>query len=199
MYYLTHPQVEIEPARPVPEWRLSPLGRRRVESILEKSWLRAVGRIVASAEMKAVETAAIIAAHLRVPVEIVPEMGENDRSSTGFLEPPEFEAAADRFFAEPDRSWQGWERAVDAAGRIEQAVDNVLGNENSTVSTLLVGHGGVGTLLKCRIAGRPIGRDEDQVQGGGSIFAFDFAARRLAKLFCDWTRMEDFEGVDDEA
>lgn len=192
-YYLTHPQVEIESSRPVPLWRLSARGRERVEAILAIAWLQSIERILSSAETKAVETAAIIAAHLGVPVEIDPKMGENDRSSTGFLEPPAFEAAADRFFAEPDKSWQGWERAVDAADRIERAVERAF-TASTAVPTLMVGHGGVGTLLKCRIGGHPIARNEDQPPGGGNLFAFGIVSRRL---LCDWTAMEEFEGVDD--
>ena len=101
-FYLTHPQVEMEPARPVPLWRLSGKGRARVEALLDRPWLRSVKRILSSDETKAVEAAAIVGAHLGVAVEIDREMGENDRSSTGFLEPPAFEAAADRFFGEPE-------------------------------------------------------------------------------------------------
>lgn len=192
-YYLTHPQIEIEPARPVPLWRLSREGRARVETVLGRPWLGAVRRVLSSAETKAVEAAALIAAHRGVPLSIHPDMGENDRSSTGFLEPPAFEAAADRFFAEPAVSWNGWERAVDAADRIERAVRRALADGAGPSPALLVGHGGVGTLLKCRIAGDPIARDRDQPPGGGNIFAFDLAA---GKVLCDWTRMEDFEGFD---
>ncbi|WP_309086303.1 histidine phosphatase family protein [Chelativorans sp.] len=193
-YYLTHPQVEIEPARPVPEWRLSRQGRARVELMLAQEWLHSVTRIFSSAETKAVETAAIVAAHLRVPLEIDPAMGENDRSSTGFLEPKAFEAAADRFFGEPEKSWQGWERAVDAADRIERAVENALDRCATSIPVLFIGHGAVGTLLKCRLSGRPISREEDQPAGGGNLFAFGIASR---KLLCDWTPIESFGGVAD--
>lgn len=189
-YYLTHPQVEIDPKIPVPLWRLSATGRARVETMLDRPWLRTVRRILSSDETKAVEAAAIIGARLRVPIEIDPEMGENDRSATGFLEPRAFEAAADRFFAEPEVSWNGWERAVDAADRIEQAVTRALADRTGPV--LLVGHGGVGTLLKCRLDGRAIARDRDQPAGGGNIFAFTLAG---GGLLCDWTPMEDFDGI----
>jgi broad specificity phosphatase PhoE len=189
-YYLTHPQVDMEPDRPVPLWRLSSTGRNRVGALLEKPWLHGIERIVSSAETKAVETASIIAAPLRVPIEIDEKMGENDRSSTGFLPPEEFELAADRFFGEPEKSWSGWERAVDAAARMEVAAEKWLRASNKT--TLFVGHGAVGTLLKCRIAGYPIARTHDQPPGGGNIFAFGIASR---ELLCDWTPMETFEGV----
>ena len=191
-YYLTHPQVEIEPERPVPLWRLSRVGRARVEAMLDRQWLRTLGRIASSAETKAVETAALLAARLHLPVEVEEDMGENDRSSTGFIPPEKFDAAADSFFAEPEKSWRGWERAIDAADRIEAAATRVL--KDAVKPVLMVGHGGVGTLLKCRIAGQPIARDRDQPPGGGNIFAFGIASGRL---LCDWTPMESFEGVDD--
>jgi hypothetical protein len=44
---------------------------------------------------------------LGVAPRILHELGENDRSATGFLEPDVFDATADRFFAEPDRSIDG--------------------------------------------------------------------------------------------
>jgi broad specificity phosphatase PhoE len=190
--YLTHPQVEIDRRTAVPDWRLSRRGRERVEEILGRRWLRQTGRIVSSTERKAVETAGLISDALGLPFETASDMGENDRSATGFLEPPAFEKAADRFFAEPDASWNGWERAADAAARIVQAVELVLATHDSRQQLLLVGHGAVGTLLKCRIAGRPISRAEDQSAGGGNLYAFSLADRNL---LCDWTPMERFAGV----
>lgn len=191
-YYLTHPQVDMETARPVPLWRLSAIGRGRVEAMRAKPWLGTLGRIVASAETKAVEAAAILAAHLRIPMHVVEDMGENDRSSTGFLEPAAFEAAADQFFAEPETSWNGWERAVDASRRIIGAVESALRDHDPERPILFVGHGAVGSLLKASLAGRPISRVEDQPPGGGNIFAFRLSNRQL---LCDWTPMEEFEGV----
>jgi broad specificity phosphatase PhoE len=191
--YLTHPQVEIDPGKPVPEWSLSSNGRDRVVDILDRPWLRATRRILSSAERKAVETAELVAEALGLSVETAAEMGENDRSSTGFLEPAAFERAADRFFAEPDLSWNGWERASDAASRITQAVDRLLATHDRKHQVLLVGHGAVGTLLKCRLAGRGISRAEDQPAGGGNIYAFSLANRRL---LCDWTPMEEFRGAE---
>lgn len=194
-YYLTHPQVEISPSLPVPSWPLSELGRRRVEAIASRPWLRAVTRVVSSDERKAVETAAIAGAAIGVAAEIGADMGENHRSATGFLEPTAFEHAADRFFAEPDVSWRGWERAVDAADRIAGAIDRFLADHGST-PILFVGHGAVGTLLKCRLGGRPISRREDQPAGGGNVFAFRLSNRAL---LCDWTPIEAFEGAESAA
>jgi broad specificity phosphatase PhoE len=195
-YYLTHPQVEIDPSVPVPDWSLSAEGRRRLEAVRPRSWLGTVRRIVSSTERKAVETAELLARGSSLVVETRPDMGENDRSSTGFLAPDRFEAAADAFFAAPDCSWNGWERAVDAQGRILRAVDAALRDQAPDAPILFVGHGAVGTLLKCALAGRAIARSEDQAAGGGNVFAFRLKDRTP---LCDWIAIERFEGVHDDA
>lgn len=191
-YYLTHPQVVIDPSVPVPDWSLSAVGRSRMEALAGRSWLATVRRIVSSDERKAVETAELLAVGLGLEVEQRPDMGENDRSSTGFLPPDQFEAAADAFFADSETSWNGWERAVDAKARMVAAVEAVLGDGAAHGPMLFVGHGAVGTLLKCAFAGRDISRREDQPAGGGNIFAFRLNDRAL---LCDWTPVERFEGV----
>jgi broad specificity phosphatase PhoE len=62
----------------------------------------------------------------RVPLTVVAALGENDRSSTGYLAKSEFEAAADRFFAAPDSSFRGWETAHAAQTRIVRAMQDIL-------------------------------------------------------------------------
>lgn len=191
-YYLTHPQVQIDPKIPIPDWPLSPLGRQRILYAVDKPWLATIRRIVSSEERKALETAGIIGYAIGVQVESRSLMGENDRSATGFLPPQQFEAAADEFFAHPARSWNGWETADDAQARIAEAVGEVLIEHDGNRPILFVGHGAVGTLLKCRIGDRPISRREDQPPGGGNVFAFQLGAR---KLLCDWTPVERFDEV----
>jgi broad specificity phosphatase PhoE len=187
--YLTHPQVQIDPAVPVPQWGLSPVGRVRTETAAHASWLANTTQIISSGERKAIETAEIIAGRLGLMIEIREAMHENDRSATGFLKPVEFEAVADQFFAEPHLSVRGWERAVDAQARIVREAEAVLAR-NRPGDVLFVGHGAVGTLLFCHIAGHPIDRAYDQPAGGGHCFAFAKEGRRVLH---PWRRMEDLE------
>lgn len=186
--YLTHPQVRIDPAVPVPQWGLSDVGAARMHALAAQPWIRRFARIIASGETKAIEAAAIVGQAIGVTPESVEIMHENDRSATGFLPPPEFEAVADQFFAHPQTSIRGWEKAADAQARIVGAVMAALG-EAPARPTLFVGHGGVGTLLKCRIGARSIARAEDQGPGGGGRY-FHF---RVApdQLLHDWTAIED--------
>lgn len=178
-YYLTHPEVAIDPAVPVPQWGLSPRGQARAFAAAGAAWLTAVSRIVASGERKAIECAELIAAPRGLPVEVRADMGENDRSATGFLTPAEFEGVADALFARPQESVRGWERAVDAQARIVRAFADVVSGHGTSGDLLLVGHGAVGTLLMCHLAGWPIARTHDQKGGGGNVFTFDLGRRRV--------------------
>jgi len=195
LIYLTHPEVAIDPAVPVPEWRLSGRGRARTERLAASPRLASVTHIFASAETKAREAAAIIAAARGLEVRLRTAMGEIDRSATGFLTPPAFERAADAFFAAPADSHRGWERAVDAQARILAATDAALAEADGEGAghVLLVGHGAVGTLLMCALAGLPIARRHDQPAGGGNIFSYDRAGRRLLHR---WVPIESWIGQD---
>src|SRR5205814_5746317 len=68
--YLTHPQVQIDPAVPVPLWGLNEVGRGRTEAILGTGRLLGTTQIISSGERKATETAEIIGAKLNVDVEV---------------------------------------------------------------------------------------------------------------------------------
>ena len=189
--YITHPQVEIDPSVAVPQWGLSAVGRRRAEAAARKPWARSLGRIVSSDETKAIETAEILARTTGIAVEIGKGMGENDRSATGYLVEQQFEVAANGFFAHPEASFRGWERAIDAQARIVAAIDAVLADHDPDVPIAFVGHGGVGTLLKCHLAGVAISRDRDQPGGGGNLFAFRLPDR---KVLVDWAAMDAWDG-----
>jgi broad specificity phosphatase PhoE len=174
--YLSHPQVKVDPAIPVPEWGLSDLGRARTNAMACQTWIKPFRRIVSSTETKAVETALILADALGLSVDIRQSLHENDRSATGFLPPPEFEATADLFFKHPNDSIRGWERAADAQARVLGAVLRAL-SEAPDLPTVFVGHGGVGTLLQCHCARQPIARTHDQPAGGGNHYLFDITKR----------------------
>jgi Fructose-2,6-bisphosphatase len=189
--YLTHPQVVIDPSVPTPRWGLNETGRRRAEAFAARNILPVGAAVFSSTEAKASELAAIIAAPIGARVVHDEAMGENDRSSTGFLPPERFEATADRFFAHPHESIEGWERAIDAQARIVLAVRQALASVPPGTLAVFCGHGAVGTLLKCHCGSRAIARDEDQRRladpGGGNAFVFDLEA---PALYCDWVPME---------
>ena len=176
IYFVTHPNVIISRDVPVPEWPLSELGRARMTRGLDQPWVKDVTSVYSSTERKAIDGAQIMAQHLALAFKQVPELGENDRSSTGFLPPSEFEAVADEFFAKPDVSIRGWERAVDAQSRIVEAVQRLVASDQTAGAIAIISHGAVGALLSCKLSGKVIDRRYDQpANGGGNFFRFSLA------------------------
>ncbi len=177
VHFITHPQVVIDPAVPVPEWRLSEAGLARMREAAARPWLVRVRAVFSSTERKAVEGAAILAARLGIEPAAIPTLGENDRSATGYLPAAEFEVMADTFFARPAESVRGWERAADAQARIVAAFDAVL-RQAPRGDIAIVSHGGVGALLLAFLMRAPISRSWDQpAGGGGNRFVVDAATR----------------------
>lgn len=188
VHFITHPDVVIDPAVPIPDWPLSERGRARMQAALSAPWVPAIRAIHCSTERKAIDGAEILAAHLGVPFATHGDLGENDRSATGFLPRAEFEATADLFFAHPTQSIRGWERAVDAQARVVAAVDRLLAVPPEG-DVAIVAHGGVGALLLCALLGEEISRTRDQPQtaAGGFRFAFDAASRQVLHA---WERID---------
>jgi broad specificity phosphatase PhoE len=181
VYFITHPDVLIDPAVPVTDWPLSPRGRVRMASMLLLPWVNGVYAVWCSSERKARDGAEILAERLRLPVTVLDELGENDRSATGYLPRAEFEVVADQFFANPELTVRGWERAVDAQRRIVAAVERVLAVSSGCGGDVaIISHGAVGTLLLCHLRDCSIGRAHDQPpNNGGNHFAFDADTRRV--------------------
>jgi len=193
--YITHSEVVIDPSIPIPGWGLSETGRARMFRFAERDLLPADARIVASTEQKARDAAEILAERLGTGFETDHRLGENDRSSTGYLPPEQFEVHVEKLFGAPDQSANGWETAEDAQRRTVVAVKDLASYQDPVRLLVIVGHGCVGTLLKCDLGGRPIALSEDQRviahPGGGNLFSFDLAEWRL---LCDWTAIEDWKG-----
>ena len=145
---------------------------------LRQPWVRDITAIYCSTEQKAIDGAAILTQHLSLPFHEVEDLGENDRSATGFLPPDEFERVADQFFGSPDKSIRGWERAVDAQARIVRAVEQIALEDKTGGTIAIVSHGAVGTLLYCHLAGKPLARRWDQPpNGGGNYYGFTVSPR----------------------
>jgi broad specificity phosphatase PhoE len=181
IYFVTHPDVVIDPTIPVPQWPLSARGRSRMRYLLSQDWMPQVAAIYCSTEQKAMDGATMLSEALGLPLHHVAALGENDRSATGYLPKREFEATADAFLAQPNESIRGWERAIDAQARIIGAVEHIAATTPGTGPLVLVSHGGVGMLLLCHLKGVPISRTEAQPgTAGGNYFLFHMPEGALA-------------------
>jgi broad specificity phosphatase PhoE len=190
IFFITHPEVAIDASVPVTDWPLNERGRARMQAVAAWPWASGVRSIFASSERKARDAAQIFADTLGLDgYSVVDDLGENDRSATGYLATREFEATADAFFAHPQESIRGWEPAVIAEARIVCAVEQIVSQASDDGDLAIVGHGGTGTLLYCHLAGLPIDRRYDQpATNGGNWFAFDRASRKL--LYDGWRSID---------
>lgn len=192
VYYVTHPDVAVDPAVPIPRWPLSEVGLARMHALCEADWVPGLGSVWCSTEQKALDGAEILSRSTGLEYTALEAFGENDRSATGFLPPDEFWAVVECFFGEPEKSARGWERAVDAQARIVAAVDEVV-RRAPPGDAVIVAHGGVGNLLLCHLKGVPISMENEQpLRGpepgtvGGCWFAFEGESRALLH---DWNEI----------
>lgn len=180
--YISHPEVVVDPKVPVPQWGLSPVGRTRMTLFAAAAALDGTTSVWSSAETKARDGAAILAAARGLPHCEDEGLGENDRSATGFVPPPRFWELRDAFFAAPDESVEGWETARHAQARILGAIDRVSAQAPAG-DVAIVAHGGVGALALAALSKAPISVSFDQPEQG-NWFTFD---RETRKLLGGWT------------
>lgn len=180
VYFVTHPEVNIDPNVPVPAWSLSDKGKERINAFCARPELSNVTDVFVSDERKALDCAETFKQTHGVDFTIDPSLGENDRSSTGYVAPPRFWEIVSEFFAKPDESILGWERAADAQSRIKSAIRHCLASRKGDGDVVVFSHGGVGTLLLCVLMDQPISNDFGQpIGGGGCFFVFEAGTNRL--------------------
>lgn len=189
LIFLTHPEVVIDPNRPIPEWPLNATGRARMERFADALASADISAVYASTECKAMDGAAIVADRFGLPYRTDEDLGENDRSSTGYIAPPEFWEVVAEFFARPHESIRGWERAIDAQSRIVTAIRRIARDDETSGDILVVAHGGVGCLLTAHLQKVEIGQESRPSHpGGGCFIVID---RESLTLKEDWRTIEE--------
>jgi broad specificity phosphatase PhoE len=189
LIFITHPEVVIDPSQPIPEWPLNAVGRARMERFAGLLADRDVSAVYASTERKAMDGAAIVAERLGLSYATDEDLGENDRSATGYIAPPEFWDVVREFFGRPNESIRGWERAADAQTRIVEAIGRILREDETAGDIVVVSHGAVGCLLTAHLQQVAIGRESRPSHpGGGCFIVID---RDSFTLTQDWRTIED--------
>ncbi len=186
--YVSHPNVVKDPDVPVPRWGLNELGFSRARAMLAQPWTSDITNIVSSDEQKALDTSGVLAAHLGLEIDVRPCSGETDRSSTGYVSEEEHTRLAALYYAEPHKSARGWERSIDSQARVVRCLTDIL--EAADADVAVFGHGGVGTLLRCHLAGLPIAQEHDQ-PGMGHYWRYDLLEQRMLH---GWRAIDDIEG-----
>jgi len=185
VFFITHPEVIIDPTIPVPEWELSEVGKLRTQEFVEKNILpEKVAAIFSSIEKKAEQTANIIAKKFYLTPKLCPELGEIDRSSTGYVPLNEHNYIVREWFNHPTVSIKGWETAERVQKRaVNHLITMIAQFEEDTI--VVVSHGGIGAVTLAALLYQDISLRYEQPQLG-SYFVFD---SKEVKVVEQWQAM----------
>ena len=152
LFLIRHSLPVLDQSLPASQWRLTPEGRQRALHLAERLAGRGITLVMSSHEPKAVQTAEIIAAHCRIPMDQADNLHEHERPLAGFSSQVEFEAIVYEFYANPARLIFGNETADQAYIRFSAAVDGLL-HSYPGETLAVVSHGTVMTLFVSRRCG----------------------------------------------
>ncbi len=137
---------------PAHEWRLSADGQARAQRLAERLSRFQPEIIVSSVELKAMETAGIVANSFGLAYQCLQDIHEHKRNATPFLSKDEFESAVHEFFQKPDALVFGSETANQSHKRFCDAVNNIL-NSHRDKTIVIIAHGTVISLFVARLIG----------------------------------------------
>ncbi len=147
-----HSLPEIVESLPAREWRLSEVGRERARKLANLLRDYQPDVIISSVELKAIETAEIIAEELVSPVYVIEGLHEHDRSNFPFLSKSDFRKAVREFFNNPTKLVFGNETADHSFERFHRSILSVL-NSYQEKTIIVVAHGTVISLFVSRLTG----------------------------------------------
>lgn len=150
---IKHAAPQVVPTEPPEKWHLSDRGRGSCALLAEKLAAHHPQIILSSLEAKAIETAQLVAAHLKVPVHTRPNLHEHDRSNVPHMRSGEFISMIELLFRKPDERVLGKETATQALERFSVAVDKIIAEE-SAETLAIVSHGTVIALYLAEHTGQ---------------------------------------------
>ncbi len=119
---IKHSHVTVDAAIPPKHWPLSDEGRSLCRPLADALKMHNLDLLVSSDEPKAIETAQLVAARLRIETQTAPDLDEHRRPFV----PIGFEDTMKRFFAQPTERVFGEESANEARARFAEAINAVL-------------------------------------------------------------------------
>jgi broad specificity phosphatase PhoE len=137
---------------PANQWRLSYEGRARCQFVVNHLVHYPLIQIISSIEVKAQETAQIVAKCLHMPYQVYPGLHEHERPDATPSNPDEFIATIERFFAQPEKLVFGQETADQVCTRFSQAIHSLL-EQYPDKNLVIITHGTVISLFLSRFCG----------------------------------------------
>jgi broad specificity phosphatase PhoE len=174
---IRHSLPEIDKDLPAREWILSEEGKARAYRLAERLIRYQPEIVTTSPEPKAMQTAEIVAGKLHLPIHVIDELHEHERSLVPYLSPTNFEAVVHKFFEKPDTLVFGSETADKAHERFSRAVYSAMArNGNSRIA--IVSHGTVISLFVSRLTRQP-GIQTWSELGLPGVIVLDMQSRKL--------------------
>ena len=190
VYFITHPNVVVDPAVPITQWSLSDRGIERMRLSLNQPWIRTINAVFSSNERKAVDAAKILSTHCGIAPLTNQWLGEIDRSSTGYMPFDELMTTVEEFYRHPAASVRGWESAQSVQKRVVDSVDHIIASQHGKNGNIaIVSHGCAMALALCHLKGREISMMEEQPgTSGGCYYCYCTQSRSITH---SWKLLED--------
>jgi broad specificity phosphatase PhoE len=181
LYLVRHGRTQPDPATAAALWPLSATGRAETARLAAHPRWAEVAGFYASPEEKAIETARLLSEPHGQSLTILTDLREVERGSA-FL--ADYDAAVREFFARPDESVHGWERAVDAGRRVAGCLEQISARAGDR-PVAVVSHGLALTLGLAALVplDQPLWEFWRRI-GFSSVGVLDLVRRRLVQEFC---------------
>ena len=149
---IKHSLPEIVPTIPAREWQLSEAGQLRCKKLAKKIQPYSPDILISSVELKAIETAQIVAQAIHIPFYTFEGLHEHDRTGVAFLSSEQLDVNIKDFFKHPDDLVLGKETANRARQRFSSALAWIL-NKFANKDIAVISHGTVITLFVEKMTG----------------------------------------------
>lgn len=133
---MRHAPVELDTARPAPEWGLSDEGRKLAARLATAPAWQDVVFVASSPEPKALDTALPIAEAADVGLRVEHDLREADRPGTPVVSSDEYRGLVAAYLASPDQPVHEWESAREVRDRVRASIDGLAAEHDGPLVVL---------------------------------------------------------------
>lgn len=187
IYFLTHTSTQVSPNIPIEQWPLSEKGKFQALEIAKKLINLGITQIVNSEELKAIETAEIIASKLLLPHHSIKGIQEVRRKIDKILPLEEFMQVCVDYL--DGRTPDGWEERYTAQNRLITSLTELINSSDDKEIILVVGHGLSAILVESYIRNIPIqsqGNLESLSHGAGKYLHINVDNNKRMSIISSW-------------
>lgn len=138
--FLRHALTKIDSSKPAEQWELAEEGIRNITELVQSGVFDDIDIIVASAEMKAFQTAHFVKERIEKEISQMIEFNELNRGFSYLSSKEEYEKKVSIALLNIDKSINDWESAKSTLDRFLQGIEN-LNKKFSNKKILVVCHG----------------------------------------------------------